>query len=133
MDSNVVLRYLLNDHPDHSPRAKYLFEEAERGSHRLKVAAHILREIVYVLEGEGYSRPDICNALRQFFALRGVLVEDKRAVHEALLEFRDKGVDFSDALLAAIARGKQQRVWTFNKRQFSRMSVAWDEPPAHFG
>lgn len=129
LDSNVILRYLLNDHADHSARARALIEAAEAGAHRLKVALHILCEVVYILESERYAREEIYGAIRDFMGIRGIEVEEEDIALEALTDYRDKGVDFSDALLAAIARRSQETVWTFNRKHFVRMAGLWQMPP----
>lgn len=124
----MVLRYLLNDHPEHSPRARALVERAERGEVKLKVAPHIVCEIVYVLESQEYSREEIYTALRDFGRIEGVELVDADIVLEAALDYKDKNVDFSDALLAAISRTYSEKVWTFNKKHFARMAGVWEEP-----
>lgn len=128
LDANVVLRYLLNDHPDHSLRARALVERAERGEVKLKVAPHVVCEIVYVLESLEYSREEIYGALMDFGRIDGVQLVDADVILEAAMDYRDKNVDFSDALLAAISRMHSEKVWTFNKKHFARLTVVWEEP-----
>lgn len=130
IDTNVILRYLLDDHPEYSRRARALIEAAERGEWRLKIAPHILCETVYVLEARDYTRAEICDALRDFIRIKGIELQEEKEVLEALIEYRDKEVDFSDSLLAAMAKARGEKIWTFNKRHFARMNIEWDEPPA---
>lgn len=130
LDMNVILRYLLNDHPEHGPRAKALFEAAECGGGLLKLAPHILCEVVYILEGEDYTRIEIHDALWDLIRIKGIEVQEEQVVLEALVDYRDKNVDLSDALLAAMARARGEKVWTFNGRHFARMNGQWEEPPA---
>ncbi|QUL98681.1 MAG: PIN domain-containing protein [Candidatus Fermentithermobacillus carboniphilus] len=128
LDANIVLRYLLNDHPEHSPRAGALVERAERGEVKLKVAPHIVCEIVYVLESQEYSREEIYTALSDFSRIEGVELVDADVVLEAALDYKDKNVDFLDALLASISRTYSEKVWTFNKKHFARMEGVLEEP-----
>lgn len=112
MDTNVILRFLLNDHPQHSLRARELMRQAETGRHTLKVAPHILREAIYVLESQGLTRADIAGRLLECSAIPGVRFESEEAAREALIEYRDRSVDFADALLMALARARAESVST---------------------
>ncbi|MBC7340704.1 MAG: PIN domain-containing protein [Firmicutes bacterium] len=129
LDANVILRFLLNDHDEHSPRAKALFEAAERGNVMLKVPPHIVCEVVYILESQDYRREDVYEAIRDLAQIRGVQLEDQEAVLQALIDYRDKKADFADALLAAIAKARSHKVFTFNKHHFGCLDVSWNEPP----
>lgn len=113
LDANVILRYLLNDHPEHSLRARTLIERAERGGCKLKVSPHIICEVVYILEGEDYAREEIYYALRDLGRISGITFQEEDTILEALIDYRDKNVDFSDSLLAAIGRSRAEKVWTF--------------------
>lgn len=130
LDTNVILRYLLNDHPERSPRARALIESAERGERGLKVAPHIVCEVVYVLESQGYARDEIYGALKDFSRINGIEFLDGDTVFEALVDFGDKKVDFADALLAALGRAEAGTVWTFNGKHFVRLAGSWEEPGA---
>lgn len=122
LDTNVILRFLLNDHPQHSPRAKGLIESAERGESKLKVAPHIMCEVIYIFESLNYDREEIYNALKDFSRINGVEFMDESVQFEALLDYKDRKVDFSDALLAAMGRARHEKVWTFNQKHFARMT-----------
>lgn len=128
LDSNVILRYLLNDHQEHSPRARNLIKDAQGGKNKLKVALHIVAEVVYVLEGTGYGHAEICSALLRFSRIVGIAFEDETAVVEALMDYRDNNVDFADALLMALARARSEKVWTFNRKHFKHLQGDWQEP-----
>lgn len=128
LDANVVLRFLLGDHPEQSPRAAALISRAETGEMTLAVSQHIICEVVYVLEGQGHDRKGICSALTRFASIRGVSIEGAEAIITALLHYRDAGIDFADALLYSKAALRGERLWTFNKKHFRRLGAGWQEP-----
>lgn len=130
LDANVILRYLLDDHPQHSPRARRLIAQADPQALTLKVSPHILAEVVYILEHHAYDRGRVASALIRFFRVPGVRVVEAGPVMEALLDYRERRVDFADALLMALARSRGEKVWTFNRRDFARLAGTWEEPPA---
>jgi len=116
LDTNVILRYLLADHRQHGLRARSLLKEAQQERCALKVAPFIVAELVYVLESKSYSRTEIFEGLKVLDGLRGIEFTSGREVFEALLEYRDKGGDFGEAVV------------TFNGRHFKRLAGEWTEP-----
>jgi len=128
LDTNVILRYLLADRRQHGLKARSLLKEAQQGRCTLKVAPFIVAELVYVLESKSYSRTEIFEGLKVLDGLRGIEFTSGREVFEALLEYRDKGGDFADALLMAFARSAGEAVVTFNGRHFKRLAGEWTEP-----
>lgn len=130
IDANVILRFLLNDHPEQSKRAQSLFESAHYEGTTLRVTPFILAEVIYVLAGTvyGYSRADIVTSLLQLAGEPAVSVDDSELVLQALIDYRDLRVDFADALLMAYARRHDSLVVTFNRRDFAKLSGDWSEP-----
>lgn len=130
LDTNVILRYLLGDHPEQSARSRALIAGAAGRDERLKVAPLTVAELVYVLEGSDYrySSADVYAAMVAFSREPAVHLEQGDEVVQALADYRDHGVDFVDALLMALARRRGERVWTFNVKHFQRLDGDWAEP-----
>lgn len=105
LDTNVVLRFLLNDH-EHSKKALTMIEGAEDGRWTLRVSAAIIAECVYVLNGPVYKRPRtmVHTTLRDFLFLDGIECSEHDIVLEALRLFDDHNVDFVDSYVAAQAK-----------------------------
>lgn len=69
----------------------------------------------YVLtRAYGIAREDVANKLLGLLDYRGVLTESA-AVYQALTLYRDRKVDFVDALVAAIARERGWHVFSFDR------------------
>lgn len=49
LDASVILRYILQDHPDFSPRANRLFADLSSGRIALLVSEAVITEVVHVL------------------------------------------------------------------------------------
>lgn len=93
IDTNLVVRYLTNDHPEQSPRARRLID-----GQPVFVAVTVTLQAEWVLRGAyGYDRAEIVRALRAFGGLPTVEIEDAAAVSTAL-DLAATGVDFADAL-----------------------------------
>ena len=128
LDTNIILRYLLNDHPDHSKRALAVIESAERGEQVLHIPDYIIGETVYILESRNYTREQVCDSLLRFMAIPGIHTEHLPQVQVALTWYRDKNVDFGNALLYAECSDGGSLVLSFNKRHFQRLGAGWKEP-----
>lgn len=93
IDTNVVVRYLTNDHPRQSPRARALID-----GQPVYVAVTVMLEVEWVLRSAyGYRPADIARAMRSFAGLPTVSVEDPTVV-AAALDLSESGMDFADAL-----------------------------------
>jgi predicted nucleic-acid-binding protein len=93
IDTNVVVRYLTNDDPEQSPRARRLID-----GQPVFVAVTVILEAEWVLRSAyGYDQALIVNALRVFGGLPTVEIEDAAIVSSAL-DLAETGMDFADAL-----------------------------------
>jgi len=93
VDTNVIVRYLTNDHPEQSPRARALID-----GHDIRVATTVLLETEWVLRSVyRYTPVQIAGALRQFAGLPRVELESPAVVAQAL-DWAQQGMDFADAL-----------------------------------
>lgn len=71
IDANVILRYLLNDHPNMSKAAKEIVVAGAQ------TTAEVLAEVVYVLKGVYHAdRPTIAETLEAFINESGKMVRD---------------------------------------------------------
>lgn len=101
---------------------------AESGKLSLVLVPHIICEVVYVLEGQGYSRHDISQSLTRFCLIEGINVQELDLVLTALLHYRDTDLDFADLLLYSVATHHGGVLWTFDKKHFRRLGQGWQEP-----
>lgn len=93
IDTNVVVRLLVRDHPDQTARAQALIE-----THEIFILNTVVLETAWVLNGPyRYSRPRIVEALTDLFGLPCMTLENPTAIRQALVWFQD-GLDFADAL-----------------------------------
>ena len=118
LDTNVIVRYLVQDDPDQSRKATALIEGAASRGERLFVTAVVLCELVWVLRGAyEYGRDEIASALEKILAAIEFWVEDRDIAHRALADFRDEGGDFADYLIGWRARkAGVEKTATFDRR-----------------
>ncbi len=105
VDTNILLRYLLNDDPVQSELARLFFEDARRREEPAWISHIVLVEMAWVLRhGHGVSSAAIVNTVRDFLD-SGSIVMDRPDVVAAALVIDVP--DLADALIhaAAVAEG----------------------------
>jgi predicted nucleic acid-binding protein len=123
LDANIIIRFLANDHPEHSPKARTLFERMTENEFLPILEPLIVAECVYVLSGKyyGYSREDIAEWLTKIIEF--CEVEHKEVLRTAMMNYAKFNVDFADAYLASKAEHLSEKVATFNTKDFDKMGV----------
>ena len=100
IDTNVVVRYLVGDHPAQSAKARKLIDGTD-----IFVCTTVLLETEWVLRSVyGYPPAQLERALRAFAGLPRVTLEDPISAAKAL-NWLAGGMDFADALHVAKAEG----------------------------
>lgn len=102
IDTNVVLRYLLGDHAEFSPRAGAFMADLSEGIKNAEILDVVIVECVYVMERYyEISRSEIVEKLSAILNFSGIVNPDKAELLEALLKYENSTVDIVDCILAA--------------------------------
>ncbi len=105
LDTNVLVRYLVDDDPEQSPRAAALVERALEEGERLFVPQVVLCELVWVLESAyRYSREEIASVLGDLLRTRQLVIEDLDVARKALDRYAERGGDFADYVIVERCR-----------------------------
>lgn len=115
LDANVLLRFLLDDHPTLSPRARQVFSAAASGEIVLVLTDLVLAEAVWVLSSfYKLERSDIALQLSTFLGLAGMECANLELIQDSLSRYAQTNCDFADCYLAAIAAANQVRLASFD-------------------
>lgn len=107
IDTNVLLRYLLDDDKSQSAKARRLVIRHDR----ILLTDTVLVETVWTLAGKRYSlnKEEICQVISHLFEEPAFCFEDNQTVWRALGDYRNaepikvgrkrKAADFADALI----------------------------------
>lgn len=109
-DANVFLRFLRNDHAEHSPAAKQVIEQAVAGEVILRVPEIVVADIFYTLTAPMMKIPR-ATAARQLSALLqqpGMDVENRSRVIDILALCETENIDYGDAALIVFAQSTAQ-------------------------
>ena len=125
VDTNLIVRYLVQDHEKHAKAAGKLFDACDRADVVIAVLPAVLAECVFVLESfYEHPRGDIASALGRLVSSPGVEIDV--AIHlDALDRYRKTKVHFVDCLIAATAATEDLPVASFDQdfRKFADVRV----------
>ena len=122
IDTNVILRFLLDDHKKYSPKAKAFMELVSQGEKKAEIPSVVIVECVYVMEGF-YKIPkgEIVDTLTKVLNFDGVVNSDKSEILEALFKYANTNTDIVDCLLAA--RSSPDKVIISFDKDFGRLKA----------
>ena len=105
LDTNVLIRFLVEDDEAQSRRATKLIEGAVARDEQLFVSDIVMCETVWVLSSAyGFSRDEIVDALSQLLRARSVVFNSADSIARALDAYRKEKGDFADYLIREHAR-----------------------------
>lgn len=126
IDTNLIVRHLVQDNEKHAAIAAKLFDACDRGHVVIVVLPAVLAECVFVLESfYQHERTDIASALSRLISSPGVEIADTGQHLEALDRYRRTKVHFVDCLIAATAKAEDIPVASFDQdfRKFNDVRV----------
>ncbi len=117
LDTNVLVRFLLDDEPRQARTARELLERLT-GEQPGFVCREVIVELVWVLERTyGFSRQRIAGVLDALIATEELQIEASDDVARAALRYGRGGAGFSDLMIAAAAqRAGAQALYTFDQK-----------------
>ena len=116
LDTNVILRFLMKDDPDQSPKAAGLFAAADAGECVLAVTRDVIAESEWVLRSYyKVDREAIATQLSELIRRSGLTVPDGGVLLDGLSRYRETNLDIVDCLLAAAASADGCGVATFDR------------------
>jgi predicted nucleic-acid-binding protein len=122
VDTNLVVRYVLGDHPSQSPKARALIENNE-----VFICTTVLLETEWVLRSIYDFKPiQIAETLTALGGLPNIRLQDAALTAKAL-EWLTKGADFADALHLLASEGCDAFA-TFDA-EFGKTAVRLGEVP----
>ncbi|HYO16514.1 MAG TPA: type II toxin-antitoxin system VapC family toxin [Thermoanaerobaculia bacterium] len=100
IDTNVLLRHILEDEPEQTSVVNALIEKAENDREGLYVNTIVLCELIWTLRSAYRARrSEIVSVLEDLLASQVFEIQDRDLVQCALQDYRHGKADFSDYLL----------------------------------
>jgi len=103
LDTNILVRYLTQDDPIQSPKARQIIERRLTEEKPGFVSIVAMVETVWVLErGYGLTPREIVAAVERMLQTDVLVVENEQEVFTAMIALKDGQGSFADAVIAAL-------------------------------
>lgn len=132
LDTNVLVRWIVEDDADQYAAAARLIERAALDDARLFVPTVVVAETVWVLSKVyGFTRQRIVESLSELASAQELQIEHAMEVAHALAAFSDGRGDFSDYLIRECAQtAGAQAVATFDRKLLGEAGFVDVDPAA---
>ena len=118
VDTNIFIRFFVNDNSDQHRGACHLFKQVRAGQVKLIAPHTVIDEVVFVLSSPKLyqrSRQEIAACLTPLLQLRGMQVYQREAIVSAMALYANTKLDFADCVTVALAKaGQVKSIYTFD-------------------
>ena len=117
LDTNVLVRFLMQDEPAQLRSAQRLIRNSLGAGELLFVPVTVALELEWVLRSRfELGKPAVLQTFSQLLSTVELRFEAAACIEWALRQYKDATADFSDCLHAALAgQAGEQPLWTFDK------------------
>ena len=131
LDTNVLVRYLVQDDPAQGRKAAQYIETAASAGEQILISNIVLCETVWVLDSAyGYTKVEIESTLAKLLQAGTFRFESKDIISAAFDDFQTAKVDFADCLIGRFheSMGCEPTV-TFDAalKKLSTFDVEWSK------
>ena len=103
LDTNILLRHLLQDHSQQSPQSTAYLARIERGAIKVRSADTVVFETVFTLQRQyGVPKAEIRDNLLPILELPGIVLPGKRRLRKVFDLYVDLSLPFADAYHVAL-------------------------------
>ena len=116
VDANIVIRFLLNDHPTLSSRAKAIFLKAQQGNIIIYIDEVILAEVIWTLSSfYKIKKLDIVDRLEKLLSQNWIINPKKKLLIKALMLFGTSNLDYIDCWVFEVSKYQKITLETFDE------------------
>lgn len=117
IDTNVILRFLLNDEPLLFVEAQKIFEDAQAGKFKIYIDEIVLAETIWVLMSYySYTKSEVCSKLIKMLSHAWIVNPQKKIILRALALYSEKNFDFVDCWVYCLSQEEKIPLVTFDKK-----------------
>jgi predicted nucleic-acid-binding protein len=101
LDTNVLVRWIVDDDAQQVRRVQGLFDEVRQQRSMLFVPSTVMLELEWVLRSRyGFDKPEVLGAFNTMLETQQLEFQDEPALERALSLYRQNSADFADCLHA---------------------------------
>lgn len=117
LDTNILLRFVLKDHPKYSPKAESIIKKIDQGEVEVYISWPTILEAVFVLQRSiKLPKKEIAEKLLPIFHLENVNLEQKALLDATFKYYVDKNISLTDAYNATLmGKKKIKNIYSFDE------------------
>lgn len=116
LDTNVFLRFLLDDIPDQAKEATKIFNKAKSKKLNILIPQIVIFEILFALEKYyKFPKKEVIEKVESILIAEYLNIQDRAVFPETLELFKASNVDFVDCFLLCKAKQSNSKLFTFDK------------------
>lgn len=117
LDTNIILRFILNDDPLLSTKAKTIFGKIEREKIKVFLSLLTVSEVIFTLE-RSYKLPKtaIIDKISSIASIPNIFVEKQNLLKEIFSYYRNQNLSFIDSYHIVLMRRKKiNKIYSFDR------------------
>lgn len=116
LDTNIILRFILKDHPIYSPKSETIIKKVDKGEVKVYISWPTILEVVFVLQNSiKLPKKEIAEKLLPIFHLENVNLEQRSLLDIIFGYYVDKNISLTDAYNAALMQKKKvKKIYSFD-------------------
>lgn len=116
LDTNILLRFILKDHPKYSPKAETIIKKIDHGEVKVYISWPTILEVVFVLQNSiKLPKKEITEKLLPIFHLENVNLEQKGLLDTVFEYYVEKNISLTDAYNVALMQKKKvKQIYSFD-------------------
>lgn len=116
LDTNIFLRFLLNDIPSQANQAEKIFQAAKFKKNKLLVPQIVIFEIIFALEKYyGFPKKEVLNKIKVILAMEFLSIADKDVFTDAVGLYVQNNLSFPDSFLISFTKQQMADIFSFDK------------------
>lgn len=123
LDTNVLVRYLVQDDPEQAEQAKRVIEQAAAENIPIFINQIVICELLWVLSySYDYSKDALIDLLQKMLSIKQFEIEEREIVWTAFGIYKKSKADFADCLLGI----KNHRAGCSTTMTFDKAALSLD-------
>lgn len=115
IDANIIIRFLLNDHPRLSAKAKLIFQKAEKGLNKIYLDEIIVAEVIWTLSSfYKINKVDLVDRLEKLISQDWIINPRKNLILQSLDCYRSFNIDYIDCWIFIVSSQLGINLQTFD-------------------
>jgi len=115
VDANVIIRFLLNDHPKLSPQAISIFSQAQKKLIKVYLDEVILAEVIWTLSSfYKIKKANLTENIEKFLSQDWVVSKKKDLMLNALYLYKSSNLDYIDCWAYVVSQDFKFKLETFD-------------------